>query len=80
MYAFTELQKYLAKKISAKLSEKIEVGAYIDFSNSFHIYERDFLDIQNRFLKLVNGRKFEERTMRTTDYLKHLHQTGVIEK
>jgi thymidylate synthase len=80
MYAFTELQKYLTKKINAKLGEKIEVGAYIDFSNSFHIYERDFPDIQNRFLKLVNGRKFEERTMKTADYIKHLHQIGVIEK
>lgn len=80
MYAFTELQKYLTKKINAQLNEKIEVGAYIDFSNSFHIYERDFPDIQNRFLKLVNGRKFEERTMKTMDYIKHLHQTGVIEK
>ena len=80
MYAFTELQKYLAEKISDKLNERIEVGAYIDFSNSFHIYEHDFLDIQNRFLKLVNGRKFEERTMKTSDYVKHLHQTGFLKK
>ncbi len=76
MYAFTELQKYIAQSLSDNIGEEIRLGAYVDFTNSFHIYERDFEDVEKRLVKLVNERSFEERTMETLDYLRHLREIG----
>ena len=36
MYAFTELQKYIAERLS------IEVGYYMHIADSYHVYERDW--------------------------------------
>lgn len=42
IYAFTNLQKDIADDLSDRLGEEVKVGSYIDFSNSLHIYGRDF--------------------------------------
>jgi thymidylate synthase len=76
MYAFTELQKHIAHEISRLTGQRIELGAYVDFTNSFHVYERDFEDVERRLLKLVSERGFKERTMETADYVKHLQETN----
>lgn len=49
MLAMTELQK----KISEWLG--LEVGVYLDFSNSAHIYEKTYADVE-RFVKIVERR------------------------
>ncbi len=36
MYAFTEIQRYVAEKVSEKLGEKVEPGQYIHIADSFH--------------------------------------------
>ncbi|MEM2941808.1 MAG: thymidylate synthase [Candidatus Bathyarchaeia archaeon] len=74
MFAFTELQKRIASEVSRLTGQRIEPGAYVDFTNSFHIYERDFEDVERRLLKLVSERSFEERTMETAAYLRHLQE------
>jgi len=76
MYAMTELQKHMAQQVSELTREKIEPGAYIDFTNSFHIYEQDFEDVERRLVKLVRERSLNERTMQTADYLKYLRETS----
>ena len=78
IYALTELQKKIAGQVSEAIGQKIEPGAYVDFTNSFHIYEQDFPDIKKRFLNLVNKRSFTERTMKTEDYLKYLKKTETL--
>jgi thymidylate synthase len=75
MFALTELQKRIAGEVSRLTGQRIEPGAYVDFTNSFHIYERDFEDVEKRLIKLVSERSFKERTMETADYLKHLQET-----
>ena len=79
MFAFTELQKRIAEQVSSITGERIRPGAYVDFTNSFHIYERDFDDFERRFSKLVNERSLKERTMETADYLKHLRETESLQ-
>ncbi len=79
MFAFTELQKRIAEQVSSITGERIQPGAYVDFTNSFHIYERDFDDFERRFSKLVNERSLKERTMETADYLKHLRETESLQ-
>ncbi len=72
MYAFTEMQNRIAEDLSKKVGFKIELGQYVDFSNSFHIYENDFEDFEKRFKKLIGERSFERRTLSTTRYLEML--------
>jgi thymidylate synthase len=43
MLALTELQKMMAERL------KVEVGAYVDFTNSGHIYEKSYSDVE-RFI------------------------------
>jgi thymidylate synthase (methanogen type) len=49
MLALTELQKMMAERLS------VQVGAYLDFSNSAHIYEKTYKDVE-RFINVLNKR------------------------
>jgi thymidylate synthase (methanogen type) len=49
MLALTELQKMMAERLN------VEVGAYLDFSNSAHIYEKTYEDVE-RFIKVLRKR------------------------
>ena len=48
--ALTELQKVMADKL------EVEVGQYVDFSNSLHIYEKDYKEVQ-RFIETLEKRQ-----------------------
>jgi len=55
MLAMTELQRMVAERIGVK------VGAYSDFSNSAHIYEKSYPDVE-RFLRVARKRGYTEGT------------------
>jgi len=74
MYALTELQKRIAERLSEKAGKRFKVGKYVDFTNSFHIYENDFQDVEKRFMKAKEGRTFEERTMTSSELRKVLER------
>ncbi|MCD6574418.1 hypothetical protein J7K97_01910 [Candidatus Aerophobetes bacterium] len=65
MFAFTELQKLVAEKISKKTNKKIKPGKYIHIADSYHIYGSYFKEFKN-FLETVKKRSFEERTWTTS--------------
>jgi len=67
MYALTDLQRWLAEKISEKMGKNVAVGRYVDISDSYHIYGAYFQEFSERFLKLVKERPFEKRVWRTDD-------------
>jgi thymidylate synthase len=67
IYAFTELQREIANNISIKLGKEVNVGRYVDITDSYHIYGAYFEEFQDRFMKNVKLRSFEERTWRTDD-------------
>jgi thymidylate synthase len=67
IYALTELQKMIAEKISEKCGDEIGVGRYVDIADSYHIYGSDHKEFEQRFLKSIKERKFEERTWRSDD-------------
>jgi len=50
MLAMTELQRVVAEKLN------VEVGLYMDFSNSAHIYEKSYKDVE-RFIKVLEKRR-----------------------
>jgi len=64
MYALTDLQRVIAGEISKKIGKTVEVGRYVDISDSFHIYGSYAEEFQN-FLNLIKRRTFEERTWAT---------------
>lgn len=73
LFGITELQKYIAEEISKKINKKVNVGRYVDISDSYHIYGESFSDFKNRFLNLLNKREFynlersKSRTIRSDD-------------
>jgi len=58
VYGFTELQKIFANQLTESLGIETRVGSYTDFSNSLHIYGRDF----NPNVRIKGGEvtKFED--------------------
>jgi len=64
IFALTDLARYIAEKISEKISKRVIVGRYVDISDSFHIYGSYHEEFRH-FLKLVESRSFEERTWHT---------------
>ena len=73
LFGITELQRYIAEEMSKRMSKKVEVGGYIDISDSYHIYGESFPDFTDRFLNLLNKREFynsdraKSRTMNSAD-------------
>lgn len=61
MFAFVELQKFVAEKISERKKEKVEVGKYVHIADSYHIYGSYFKEFKG-FLESLKTRSFEERT------------------
>jgi thymidylate synthase len=61
MFAFVELQRTVADKISEQTSLPVSVGPYIHIADSYHIYGSYYEDFEF-FLKSVKQRSFQERT------------------
>jgi thymidylate synthase len=66
MYAFTDLQRVIAGRLSERLGREIKPGQYTHIADSFHIYGSYVQDF-NGFLNTLKLRSFEERTFRTED-------------
>jgi thymidylate synthase len=66
MYAFTDLQRDIAAKISERTGREIKAGQYNHIVDSFHIYGSYFADFEG-FLRSVETRTWEQRTYRTED-------------
>ncbi|MCD6422212.1 hypothetical protein J7L13_02610 [bacterium] len=66
MYAFVELQRLIAERLSERLGEEIPVGQYTHIADSFHIYGSYFEEFE-RFLETLKKRTFKARTFRSDD-------------
>ena len=66
MYAFTELQRVIAERLSERLAREVRVGQYNHIVDSFHIYGSYYEEFQG-FLNLLEARTFEERTFTTEE-------------
>ena len=61
IFALTDLQRVVAQTLRKEMGEKVEVGRYIDITDSFHIYGSYYREFEN-FLDTIKKRKFQERT------------------
>ncbi|HCU36526.1 MAG TPA: hypothetical protein DGT21_14065 [Armatimonadetes bacterium] len=64
MYAFTELQRTIAERVSERLGRPVTVGQYNHVIDSFHIYGSYFEEFEG-FLQTLEARSFEQRVYTT---------------
>jgi thymidylate synthase len=67
MFSLVQLQVKLAARIAELSGKSIKLGRYVHQADSYHIYGSYFEDFENRFIKALNTRSFEQRTFRYED-------------
>ena len=67
IYALTTLQKRIADELSVKIGSVILPGEYIDFSNSYHIYDVDFVKVEG-LVKRASESGWKERAWSTEEF------------
>ncbi|MEE4311278.1 MAG: thymidylate synthase [candidate division KSB1 bacterium] len=67
MFAFIQLQKKIADRISELSGRSVALGRYVHQADSYHIYGSYFKEFDERFLNALDSRSFEERTFRYQD-------------
>lgn len=66
-FAFIHLMEYVADEVCQRTGQQIQIGRYIDESDSFHIYGKRLADFLERFLTNLINRNFEQRTFTRKD-------------
>jgi thymidylate synthase len=64
IFALVQLQSTIAQRVSELSGRRVEVGRYVHFADSYHIYGSYFREFEGRFLGALEKRTFEQRTMR----------------
>ncbi len=64
-YALTDLQRILAERISKRTGKRVNVGRYVDISDSLHLYGRYFDEVKTEVEKMRDG-LFENRSWEST--------------
>ena len=67
MFALVQMQKRIAGRISEISGQPVKVGRYCHIADSYHIYGSYFQEFEQRFLRSLAKRTFEERTLRYQD-------------
>jgi len=67
IFALTRLQEKIAGRIAELSGRPVRAGRYCHIADSYHIYGSSFHEFEMRFLKAIEKRPFEERTIRYED-------------
>lgn len=62
MFVLTDLQRKIAEEVGERVGKPVRVGRYVDISDSYHIYGKDYAEFE-RFKGGLARRTFEQRTM-----------------
>jgi len=65
VYAFTDLQKTIAKAVARNIGKRVQVGRYVDISDSLHIYGSYFAEVEAEIEKMRQS-SFRERSWEST--------------
>lgn len=68
MWAFTDLQRYVAEEVGKRMGKELKLGAYCHIVDSFHIYGSYFKDFKG-FLETLEKRSFAARVWDSTSDL-----------
>jgi len=77
MYAFTDLQRWMAGRLTERMGRPIGVGRYIHCADSFHIYGSYFAEFE-KFLQLRSDKPLAERVLDTADVQFFLDEGKII--
>jgi len=67
MFALVQLQLEIAARISRISGQQVLLGRYVHSADSYHIYGSYFNEFENRFIRALSSRTFEERCFRYED-------------
>jgi thymidylate synthase len=67
MFALIQLQKRIVERITELSGRPVTLGRYVHQADSYHIYGAYFEEFEERFLRMLKSRTFEQRTFRYED-------------
>jgi len=70
MYAFTELQKYVAEHVG------VEIGYYMHIADSYHVYERDWKWFY-KFVEQIKTGESKKKWITTSDYYRRISAINI---
>jgi thymidylate synthase len=77
IFALVQLQVKIANRIQELMDRNIKIGRYCHIADSFHIYGSNMLEFNGRFLKAINNRTFENRTMQYKDNAEEMMKSAI---
>ncbi len=82
IFALVELQRRIAQRISELSGKPVKVGRYCHMADSYHLYGSYFREFADRFLRSLEKRNFEQRTMRYGDMREMMEEArpAILEK
>ena len=82
IFALVELQRRIAARVSELSGRNVRVGRYCHLADSYHIYGSYFREFEERFLRSLEKRTFEQRTMRHADLREMMEEArpGILAK
>jgi len=82
IFALVELQRRIAARIAEISSRTVRVGRYCHTADSYHIYGSYSREFEERFLRSLEKRTFEQRTLRYEDLREMMEaaRPGILEK
>lgn len=82
IFALVQMQRLIAERIQAITGTPLRLGRYCHLADSYHIYGSYFGEFEGRFLKALEKRTFEERTLRYEDIAEVMEtaREGIREK
>lgn len=82
IFALVEMQRRMAARISELSGRAVRVGRYCHLADSYHLYGSYFREFETRFLRALEKRTFELRTMRYEDVREAMEaaRPGILEK
>jgi len=82
IFALVELQRRIAQRVTELSGNPVRVGRYCHLADSFHLYGSYFKEFAERFLRSLERRSFEQRTMRYADLREMMEQArpAILEK
>jgi thymidylate synthase len=82
IFALVQLQRRIAERIAELSGRPVRVGRYCHLADSYHIYGSYFREFESRFLRALEMRTFEQRTMRYEDLrdLMEAARPAILEK
>ena len=82
IFALVELERRIAARVAELSGRKVRVGRYCHLADSYHIYGSYFHEFEERFLRSLEKRTFEQRTMRYADLREMMEEArpGILAK